>query len=906
MFSKGFCLVPFILLSLLVTDWCSLLHAQQANPPLQEKGTGVSPLTVFDRIEQEEMIFQLTLGRLTLNEGIIGYSGRDGVFLPLDEVSRTLEFAISVDPSLGQAEGWFLSEAQGFFLNVPSGKAILEGHAMPFDLDMVLVGEEDIFVNTLLLAKWFPIDFEVDLSQLIVRISTREPLPFEARLEREERRQRLKVGRSSFPDFSDLSTPYGWIGWPAFDLGYNSTYLSEQDSIDGQYSMVMSQDLFKMNSTMFMTGTHEEAVTGARLTLGRRSIQKNILGPLRMSELLMGDVFNPQLPLISDSRAGAGVLLSNFPLFQQSEFDRTSLRGELPQGWEVELYRNEILIDSQASRGDGRYEFVDVPLVFGSNVLRLIFYGPQAQKREKVQTIAVGQGLPQSGQHFFRLAGNLDDTDLYDFIDKDYQREDPIADLSRYFGEYQFGIAKRVSLGAALASLPVDGARRTYGSVEMRGSLLGTFSRIHFSQDFSGGQALQLATQTWVAGTNLFVKHSEYRRYLSEQNFNAADPLLRESSLRLNSLIPSVWGIPQIPLTISANYDHSTSGKKTLDLFNRISFFSLGFSASHSIDWVFDIGAGQQSAHRGSGSFLLNGRFYRLSLRGSFDYGISPDPEASRVSFTGDYYLSRRFSVRAAVEHELNPSDRTTLTSGINYQNTYFGLGLFGRSDSEGVFSINAGLTFSFGWNAVRHEPILRSDRLASTGGALARVFLDHNQNGQYDGNDEPISGVHFSPGGRESQTDEDGYLYISGLSPNLSTPVAVDERSLEDPYWILTPKGYDVLSRPGLTSFLNFPVVTTGEIDGTIYLVDRDATKAVSNVLIQLVDSTGTVLQEVKSAYDGFYLFARVSPGAYSVRISPEQAERLQLLSPQIEPVTIAGEDNIISGVDVLLQKLE
>jgi hypothetical protein len=69
--------------------------------------------------------------------------------------------------------------------------------------------------------------------------------------------------------------------------------------------------------------------------------------------------------------------VSSFPLQLQSQFDRQSFRGELPPGWEVELYRGAELLAYAQSRADGLYEFLDVPLLFGLNVFRLELYGPQ-------------------------------------------------------------------------------------------------------------------------------------------------------------------------------------------------------------------------------------------------------------------------------------------------------------------------------------------------------------------------------------------------------------------------------------------------------------------------------------------------------------------------------------------------
>ncbi len=883
-----------------------LSSAQQANPPLVEKGQGESPFTVFDISEKEELIFRLVFGRQPLSEGLIGVSTRGGVLLPLAELSKILDLAFVVDPSLGQADGWFLSETRSFFLNARASEVVVEGQRSSFDSQAVWVGQDDIYVSTHLLSIWFPLVLHVDRSQLMISVETREVFPFQARLEREHRRKRLRGPGGPSSDFPVVISPYRWLDWPAVDLSVRSNYSSVFEKITSQYSAVMSQDLLWMNSTMFVTGNELDAVTNARATVGRQSVQRDLFGPLQMSEFLVGDVFNPQIPLVAHGQAGAGMVLSSFPLFQQLEFDRTSLRGDLPPAWEVELYRNEVLLASQASRGDGRYEFVDVPLVYGANVLRLIFYGPQAQKREKIQTIVVGQGLAGSGMQYVRVSANLDGTDVYDFIEEDpgQNPKKEFGDLTRYLGEYQFGLTDNISLSASVASLPVERVRRNYGSVGLRASLFGTFSRIHVSQDFSGGRALELATQTWLKRINLFFQHSHTFDYLSERTMRGGDALERESTLRLDTVLPSVWYVPSLPLTLNSTWGRTESGRETLNVFNRLSWFGFGVSASHSMDWIFYLGKPPGLLDEGNGSLLLNGRVSRLLLRGQFDYNIAPQAQASALSLTTDFSVSRQLSVRTGVRHQLNPMSRTSYSGGINYQNPSFGLGVTGQVDSEGIYSVNMALTFSLGWNSATSTPLIRSDRLATTGAVVARVFLDHNRNGSYDGDDEPLPGVTFFPSGRQIQTDEEGTAVIPGLSRNISTAVSVNPRSLENPYWSLTQPGYQLVTRPGKSTLLNFPVVMTGEVDGTVYLTQGDSMKAVSNVQLQLIDYQGEMIQEVKSAYDGFYLFSKVLPGTYRIQVAPLQAERLGLQAIEEMDVRIQGEDNVVSGVDILLQR--
>ena len=64
-------------------------------------------------------------------------------------------------------------------------------------------------------------------------------------------------------------------------------------------------------------------------------------------------------------------------LERASVFDRIELRGDLPDGYEAELYSNNVLIDTAATGQGGQYRFLNIPVEFGLNVSRLILYGPQ-------------------------------------------------------------------------------------------------------------------------------------------------------------------------------------------------------------------------------------------------------------------------------------------------------------------------------------------------------------------------------------------------------------------------------------------------------------------------------------------------------------------------------------------------
>ena len=85
-------------------------------------------------------------------------------------------------------------------------------------------------------------------------------------------------------------------------------------------------------------------------------------------------------------------------LFNPVAFDRTRFEGDLPSGWDAELYRNGELLAFSRSDGSQRYVFDDVPLIYGDNRFEIILYGPQGQQRSRLETINVGQEPGAAGQ----------------------------------------------------------------------------------------------------------------------------------------------------------------------------------------------------------------------------------------------------------------------------------------------------------------------------------------------------------------------------------------------------------------------------------------------------------------------------------------------------------------------------
>ncbi len=863
---------------------------------------------MVSRSDDKLYILELRLNDIVLNEGLIGYVDNSTLFLPLGQLADSLEFPISVDPANGQANGWFLSENRLFSLNVRWGEVVVEGRRDTYDRRSVEVHADDIYIDSRLLSRWFPVDLRYSLSNSIVQAESREPLPVESRLAREELRARLAYQQDAErPGFEQLDAPYHWFAWPFVDFSTEGGYTNDPDTGEawvGRYNALFTADLVKMSASVFLAGTENDGLSQARLWLGRSDPMGELLGPLHATEYSFGDINSPKTTLVSNSRFGRGAEISSFPIGRAGEFSRTNLIGDLPLGWDVELYRNEVLIDFQSARPDGRYEFIDVPLVYGVNVLRLEFFGPQGQRRTDVRRVLVDAGQVPKGKLNYRLAATQQDTGLFDVDDNDVvTAESQLDGEGRYFAQLEYGLTRHFGLAAGASSIPLLSGRRTYGTAGIRLGLGNTFSELDIVRDNGGGTAGKLGMQIVLpANLSLLLEHSEFRDFISEDADDVNGLLERRSNLRLDGILsPPV--LPRIPFSITARHEGRAADYRETEISNRLSMGIRMLALSNSYTWLHVDNAGVET-ETANGSLLVGGRFGRANIRGEVRYDVEPESRVAASGLTGDWYFGTDMSARLSVQRQFIAPTRTVYGAGISRRFRHASIGLNGEYGSDESASVLLTISFGLGRDPRTGTWFASARPVAEQGAVSARAFLDHNLNGTYDEGDEPLAGARFetSSGRSRDVTDESGLIFIPNLPAHESVSVTLPARGLLDPYWVARPEGYTMTPRPGHAAVADFPVVTTGEVDGTVYLVRDGSRREVSEVVLQLLHEDGGVAQEVETAYDGFYLFEAVLPGRYKVRVSPEQLARLDLSSSQPINIRIGGDGTVVSGIEFTL----
>ena len=131
---------------------------------------------------------------------------------------------------------------------------------------------------------------------------------------------------------------------------------------------------------------------------------------------------------------------------------------------------------------------------------------------------------------------------------------------------------------------------------------------------------------------------------------------------------------------------------------------------------------------------------------------------------------------------------------------------------------------------------------------------------------------------------------------------LAIAKTTLEDPLWTTALEGVRIVPRPGQAMQLDFPIFSSGEIDGTVYLVKNDRTVPAGRVAIEVIDTNGNVIATGTTEYDGFYVISNIPLGTYTVRVSPRQMTELNLQTTSQPAFKLTADNPFENGIDLTL----
>lgn len=821
----------------------------------------------------EQFVLDVNIRQLRLGDGVRAYNTPEGTCVILSDLLTTLDVPIRIDPATGQATGWAFKESNRISIDQATMTASYGGRTEPIAPGTIRDTPEGWCVQTIALSRWFGIGIKPLTSGSALLLQSDTKLPVELAMERQMRAQRIKPARFDLSALPQVPIPYRMWRAPAVDFVLNAGVTRRPNDpvrFDSQSSVYAAGEIARQSYDAQFTTTRNGAPAWLRLRAYRSDPDGQLLGPAKATHFGYGDVEGFDSRLTGSAASGRGAVITNRPLATQTAFDRSHFEGDLPTGWEAEIYRNDELLGFARADADQRYVFDDVQLLYGENRIRIVQYGPQGQVRVREELINVGQdnvppgktwywaGFNQPGRDIFTLHRPPDGTDLpraqatlsleHGIDDRTsiaaVAREMLIDDRPVSFLEATL----RRSIG--LAMIEVGGARESTGGTAARAQLLGKIGPVNVS-----GEAL-LASDFNLQGGHVENLH-DYQLFL-------------DAPLKLGRTV--------LPAHVDARWSLRGDGTKQLDSTARLSANLERFNLSTGVHYRQQfLASGVQDSPELGFEFMGTGRVADVRLRGTTEFDVSPVSRLRSAELSAYWSASEHVDWEGNLVYDGNARQGRARISHIERLDR-FAVALTGEAASDGSLAFGINISFSLD---PRGGFTLSRLPLASAGSVHAIVYRDVNGNGVRDASEPVETGALVVTGTKQAErpTDAKGAVLIAGLSAFTPVTVGVDEASLSDPMLVPRTALQVVVPRPGVPAEVQIGLVGGGDAEGAIV---KSGGSGFEGLDLELVDSAGKVVETTRTDFDGFFLFERVPYGRYSVRIAAASAKAARI-SPEL-----------------------
>lgn len=820
------------------------------------------------------LIVDIYLGKYRLAENVFIYNPPEAALIPLQSFFDALDLPIEVDPHSGKAFGWFIDEANSFDLDINRRELFIRNqHQSIPTSELILLDDFDIYVDLSLLEQWLSLELALNSGRLRIDVHSPTPLPLEKQLEREKKRSRALV-RSTTESLPAIKDHYHLLGQPVIDVTLGERF--DNDESDSFYTLQASSDILGMETHLSVAKTSNGTNARKLFRLSKKpdSMTEDIIYGL--DGIAMGDIFAVSDDLLFSGGEGLGVDLEFGGVRNNSNFGKKIIEGDAPSGWEVELYRNGSLVAFQVIGDDGRYRFEDVPVEFGENTFDIRLFGPQGQEKNHREHFKVGENMLSVGQFYGRL--NYTDLNRNVFGKKDTGSE------QKMYVQGQYGVTENLAAGLAFGrqhNIEDDALSRNYGVVNLLGAFPLLSLGLNTAMQESAGWATALNGQTRVGGVTLSMQHKVFDDFISDRSNDGT--LDNESELRFSGLLPSV----SVPYDIVARQQNYVDSGDNFSLTNKLGFQV--YSGRLTVDTDYFNRDSSNSEWRGQSSYSqVIGRSVRV--RSNLNYTISPDLELLSSSSSFIWHPAQRWRTQTGFNLDLTGKSSNQLNFSASYLFDRMALSLNANVNDAG----DSMLVFSSEWSLAANNDAggwsLHSAKRSQSGRAKVRVFLDHDGDGHYSNADQPLEGVQFSGRSdwKSSATNQQGLLFLDGLSKTLPTRLSLDESSLDDPYWKPTVTEVQVISHAGGLQVIDFPVIAVVDVEGSISILHDGIERPLAGIPISIHNDKGEVTTGL-TEFDGYFVITGLPAGDYQLSLNRKALQRFGI--PEQKPVNFRAD---------------
>lgn len=721
----------------------------------------------------------------------------------------------------------------------------------------VAVHDGELQLSATALAALLGVQVEVDWAALRVHVGGADSLPVAARLRREAGYRALRhasgdAGQVVERDFGDRPRVLG-----GFAGEYAVTAPVRTPGDHGSYVVALGGELLGGSLETRMRGGLDGARERGATTWSWTGAWEHTAW---VRQLRAGDVGGTGLR----GRPIRGVAVTNAPYRRANRVGTTAFSGELGPGWQVEAYRNGILVGVDTTDAAGHFAF-DMAVGYGENPVDFVAYGPHGERRTFTQQYQLPVTLLPAGRLEYGLSGGA-------CAAPGLRRE------CRATGnlDLRYGLTGRwvVAAGADWFRRDSPGARTT-PYVGVTGAPLNAMTvelqavRHGYTR---GALRLEPTRSVRVSAEHVAYDSDAGTPYLAPAGRRAETTLsatLRPFAGRGDAVL--VDGAASRVAVATGTFTHlslSPSARwRTLLLqpYGRWSITALADAAPRT---ATQFGARASYATEGR----LRDRIGPLYLTGQ----LEADARGEIGFVSASVLRTVRASLRVGGTADWRAGDRRpTLGVSVWWDHARVRSSTTVTQPAEGRAVAQQALQGSALWNASTRQVTLGAGSQLQQGALAGRLFVDDNGNGRRDAGEPRVAGMGVSAGGRATRTDARGEFLLTNLVPFESVVIALDTLHRADPSVVPGFATARIVPAPNGVRVVEVPFVPSGTLEGRVTLTDGPRTIGVPSLplVVTALGADGRVTRVTRTTTfsDGGFYVTGLPPGDYVVAVAPE-----------------------------------
>ena len=802
------------------------------------------------------LILEPKIQNYTLDDYAYVYEKNGKDFISLPQLASYTGFKYEKEGSTYKIS-WALTPSN-VLINLVDRSIEVDGIKQMMEPNDVKYIENTLFVSTSFLERVFKIKTEIDYLNMSMSVDALQDFPttIKKNLEKNRAGGLYSYQRDSFKDY-DFDNR--WFGAPVLDVtlgkGWNHNKNGMTSNSDN-YALNFAGIAAGLDVTAYLSGdSARDRKPTARIT-GSREFLEEPGNPLLLKRMEIGDVSGVNNSYFTNSSYGRGISLSSFKDLILSADKTIDITGPLQEGWQVELYWNDQLMGYRQNGVAGRYNFENLPVSYGLNTFKLMFYGPYGETRTEYKRYYSGTSPVKKGEFGYTIDAFQPERYLIeDHMDLDETRKTSksVFDMTGYYG-----LTDNLTLMSGYTQTPdyEHTSVQNFGMAGMQYAIDGLSVQYNLERNLDTdrmGQHIEAQGDVYI-GT-IFASADNYNKIHSPISARGNDYMENAYEARLSGLLPY-----NMPYYVSYRFgSYEDSPQKFHDVSTRISKqVKHGINLTLENTYYHTTHGGEDRDEVQFGAYKWWGNF---SSEAWITYDVKPDSEFKEFRLRGDWRTGRRTYLTAEYIRDLRRDmDSIAVSAGKVFD--FGGLTLTLRADRDK--NISAYLTYNISF---AKEP----DRINvfATGnsrfGETGSVYVNLK-----DENGEPLEGVGLNANGLEKEvyTDESGHALLPDLQTYEKTIVVVDDETLPDIALYPEKEEQKLVLRPGTIRTVDINFVHKGAVEGRL---ENTYDHMMFGYEISAYDENGEQVLSTFADTDGYFVLEGLKYGTYKLVVTKD-----------------------------------